>query len=245
MREEFTGQDERMVRLKVEELLGFSASDKPVLPKLNSQKSWPSHHEYRYEIIREGELPIPCVVIVPNQLNPDQPVTLVLNDQGKEGYLAQSENIQSFLEKGSILIAADLRGFGETEDPENYNDPKYFNKEYRIAMTAMHSGRPLMGQRVMDIISILDFIEKDDRMKSHRVKIHADGIYGPAVVHATYLDKRINEVEVKRSIASFTEFLTQPLQHDMYSNVLYGVLKYYDLNDLMRLSKRSFRLDKD
>jgi dienelactone hydrolase len=239
VRAEFTGQDESVVRLKVEELLGFSVSDQPVIPKLNLQRSQQGYDEYRYEIIRNGEIPIPCVVIVPNQLKPDLPMTLVLNEKGKEDYLAESGTIKTFVDKGGILIAADLRGFGETEDPAIYNDPKYFNKEYRIAMTAMHAGRPLMGQRIMDIFTILDFIEKDDKLKTHKVNIMANGIYGPAVVHAAYLDNRINETEIKGSITSFTDFLTKPMQHNMYSNVLYGVLNYYDLDDLVRLSDRA------
>lgn len=236
-RKEFTEQNEKVVRLKVEELLSFSASDQPFIPKFNSHGPKKGYQEYRYELIRNGELPIPCVVIISDQVNSDRPITLVLHDQGKEEYLAQSGAIQSVIDQGSILIAADLRGFGETQDPARYNDSKYFNKEYRIAMTAMHSGRPLMGQRVTDIITLLDFIEQDDKLKSQKVAVVADGLYGPAVVHAAYLDKRINQAEIKGSIKSFTDFLTNPIQHNMYSNVLYGVLNYYDLPDLVRLSK--------
>jgi len=68
------------------------------------------------------------------------------------------------------------------------------------------------------------------------VKVVANGKYGPAVVHAAYLDKRIQNAEISRSVKSFVEFLENPMQRDVYTNVLYGVLKYYDLPDLVKLS---------
>jgi hypothetical protein len=61
------------------------------------------------------------------------------------------------LTEGKILLLADLRGLGETTDPAFYTDAKYWNREYRNAMISMHIGRPIMGQRVVDILTLLDF----------------------------------------------------------------------------------------
>lgn len=79
-------------------------------------------------------------------------------------------------------------------------------------------------------------------MKGHPVKVFANGIYGPAVIHAAYLDERINSVEITHSVKTWKEYIEKPMQWDMYSNVLYGALKYYDLPDLIRLSNRPIRL---
>jgi len=100
----------------------------------------------------------------------------------------------------------------------------------------MHAGKPIMGQRVTDILSLLGFMENDTRLKNHPVSIVASGAYGPTVVHATFLDKRIRQCEISGSVKSFNDFLRNSLQKDVYSNVLYGVLKYYDLPDLVSLS---------
>lgn len=50
------------------------------------------------------------------------------------------------------------------------------------------------------------------------------------------MDERINSVEIKHSVKTWKEYIERPMQWDMYSNVLYGALKYYDLPDLIRLS---------
>lgn len=103
-------------------------------------------------------------------------------------------------------------------------------------MVSMHIGRPIMGQRVVDILTLLDFCSEHEFLKGHPVKVFANGIYGPVAIHAAYLDERINSVEIKHSVKTWKEYIERPMQWDMYSNVLYGALKYYDLPDLIRLS---------
>ena len=104
-------------------------------------------------------------------------------------------------------------------------------------MISMHIGRPIMGQRVVDILTLLDFCSEHELLKGHPVKVFANGIYGPAVIHAAYLDERINSVEITHSVKTWKEYI----EKHMYSNVLYGALKYYDLPDLIRLSNRPIR----
>jgi hypothetical protein len=93
--------------------------------------------------------------------------------------------------------------------------------------------RAIMGQRVVDILSVVDFISADPKMKDPAIRLMANGAYGHAAIRAAYLDPRIKQTELSRSMRSFTEPLENPIQKEEYSNVLYGVLQYYDLPDLM------------
>lgn len=56
-----------------------------------------------------------------------------------------------------------------------------------------------------------------------------------------YMDTRIIGANITRSVKTWKDFLVNPMQRDMYSNVLYGVLRYYDLPDLIRLSGKAVR----
>ena len=95
----------------------------------------------------------------------------------------------------------------ETTDPAFYTDAKYWNREYRNAMISMHIGRPIMGQRVVDILTLLDFCSEHEFLKGHSVKVFANGIYGPAAIHAAYLDERINSVEITHSVKTWKEYI--------------------------------------
>jgi hypothetical protein len=99
-------------------------------------------------------------------------------------------------------------------------------------MLSLHIGNSLTGQRVIDVLSVLDFCTAEPNLANHIVAVHANGTYGPAVLHAVYLDRRITHMQLEHTIKSYEEFLTDPLQYEMYTSVLFGVLQYYDLPDL-------------
>ena len=233
-REKYMQQDESAIKDKVLELLGIQmpASEIKIVP--TGTIPGRDCEMFKYQIVRDGEMPVACVAIIPDIVEESSPVVVYLNENGKEEFLKQYEQTAPFVAAGTIVVAADLRGLGETVDLPANNDPKYWNKEYRYSMVSMHIGRPIMGQRVVDLISLLDFISAQPQMKGRPVNVVANGIYGPVTIHAAFLDKRIQSAEISRSLKSFTDYVQNPMQHDMYSNVLFGVLKYYDLKDLIR-----------
>ena len=241
-RETFLSKGKKTVQTKMLDLLGLKGlPDHKIRIEATGHDSMREYEQYKFQLIREGEMPVPCILIMPSRANADSPIELRLQEEGKGTYLSEYANFAAALTEGKILLLADLRGLGETTDPAFYTDAKYWNREYRNAMISMHIGRPIMGQRVVDILTLLDFCSEHELLKGHPVKVFANGIYGPAVIHAAYLDERINSVEITHSVKTWKEYIEKPMQWDMYSNVLYGALKYYDLPDLIRLSNRPIR----
>jgi hypothetical protein len=235
-RDEFIKNDSKVIVSQVREMLGITFPKAKVIAEKTGFLKMRNYDIIKYQVMCEGEFPVPAVVCYPEITSAQSKVVLYLNEGGKDEILADESTVGKFISQGDILVVADLRGFGETLDPLYLNDAKYWNREYRNAMISMHIGKPIMGQRVTDIQSLLDFTTGDSVLKGHPVQIIANGDYGPAVVHATFLDKRIQKVEISGSIRSFNDFLRNTMQKDVYSNVLYGVLKYYDLPDLASLS---------
>lgn len=241
-RDGFVKQGHEAIKGKMLELLGLkSLPQSPIRIEETGHESLRGYEQYTYQLVREGEMPVPCVVLVPETVRPDSPVEIHLHEAGKQAFLGEYTNYSASLTDGTILIAADFRGLGETADPAFYTDAKYWNREYRIAMTSMHAGRPLMGQRVTDFLTLLDFCSQAEALKGHPVRVVADGVYAPVTLHAAFLDNRIGEASLSRSVKSWKSYLENPMQRDMYSNVLYGVLRYYDLPDLLRLCKGRVR----
>ena len=69
-----------------------------------------------------------------------------------------------------------------------------------------------------------------------------DGLFGPVLMHAAVLDPRIQKVTLSHTLKSWKGYLSNPLQYDMQSNVIQGVLQYYDLPDLVRLAEGRVRV---
>jgi hypothetical protein len=238
-RTEFLKQDEKLIRQKVLDMLGISIPAEKIRIEPTGILPQRNYTLYKYQIIRKGEMPVPCIVVMPEKTSAGAKVILSLNENGKDALLNDETTVSNYVNQGDILVVADLRGYGETADPISLNDTKYWNLEYRNSMISMHIGKPIMGQRVIDIISLLDFFETDKQLKGHPITVVANGSYGPAVVHASYLDQRIAKAEISRSVKSFSDYLQNIMQRDVYTNVLYGVLKYYDLSDLINLSGKN------
>lgn len=238
-RAEFQKSPKPVIDKKVKELLGIEIPKNEISAEPSGSMKLRNYDVLKFQINRSGQMPVPCVVCIPENVSKKSRIMLYLNEGGKDEILADENTMLSITNQDNILVLSDLRGFGETADPSSLNDTKYWNREYRNAMTSLHTGKPIVGQRVIDIITLLDFFNAQDQLKGHPVSVRATGTYGPVVIHAAYLDKRIENAEISGSIKSYNEYLENLMQRDMYSNVLYGVLKYYDLKDLADLSGKS------
>lgn len=234
-REAFCAQDPASVQAGIRQLLGLGGDPAPVQAVSSGSRELRGFTEYRFQLNREGEFPVPVVVRVPENVRPDSGIEVRLCDQGKGSLLSELDRYDA-VSDGTILLFADLRGLGESTDPVEYNLLKYWNKEYRLAATSLHIGRPLPGQRVMDVLTLLDFCDAQEMLQGRPVRITAEGFCGPVAAHAAVLDARIRKVTLSRSLRTWRSYLENPLQYDMLSNVVPGALRCYDLPDLVRLS---------
>ncbi len=232
-RKNFLQQAESLIRKSMLTLLGIAEPIEKITVVQTGFLKGRTSDLHRYQILRKGEMPVPCVVVIPERMAATGKVVICLNESGKDFILNDEATVNSYVNEGDILVVADLRGYGETTDPAVQNDVKYWNKEYRNAMISLHTGRSIVGQRVVDIWSLVDFISSDKRFSGHAIKLVANGSYGPVAVHAAYLDKRIAQTEISHSIKSYTEFLQNTRMNEAYTNVIPGVLKFYDLKDLI------------
>lgn len=198
--------------------------------------------EYRYQLNRADQMPVSVIVRIPDAATPKSPVLVHLHQAGKEAFLADYDR-QDMTTDGTIQVFADVRGVGEMLDPHQYNLTKYWNSEYRCAVLGLHENRPLMGQRVIDIHTLVNFCSTDSKLAGRSINIVADGLYGPVLMHAAVLDSRISHVTLSRSLKTWRSYLENPTQYDMYTNVLKGALLYYDLPDLIALSGGRVRFE--
>jgi cephalosporin-C deacetylase-like acetyl esterase len=183
----------------------------------------------------EGEVPLPCLVLAPAKATGTDTVIVCLDHRGKSHVLADSAFTELQAGKGRTLFLADLRGMGETAEKPGANDPKYYNSEYHNAILSLHTGRPLPGQRVKDIITLLDYISSIEELKGKPVRIFATGPAATASLMAAAIDRRITALELSETIKTFAEIAWKPMDKDWYSYVVPGVLCYFDLPDLVAL----------
>lgn len=179
-------------------------------------------------IIRKSdEIPLPVLVTYPKGRVKN--LVIWLSDDGKNKLIDSVD----FSAEETAYIFADLRGTGETADKAEMNDPKYFSKDYRNAMLALHIGKPLIGQRVEDIITLLDFISGNKQLSAAKIEVNTKGNVGIAAVHAAFFRSDIGKLQLYQCLENYQQILKQPLIKDRYGLVVNKILEYYDIPDMV------------
>lgn len=189
---------------------------------------------------RAGQIPLPVLAVYPK--GQVKGVSVWLHSKGKWNIADSTALIRKYLGQQQAVIMADLSGAGETADPVVLNDAKYFNAEYRNAMLALHVGTSLPALRTQDVITLLDLVAQDEKMKGTPVKVFANGHLSLPALQAAVIDNRIREIQVSDTVSSFEEAITDPLKKDWYSYVIPGVLQYYDITDLRAALKERLKI---
>jgi cephalosporin-C deacetylase-like acetyl esterase len=186
---------------------------------------------YKMIIRQEGQTPLPVLMALTSK---HKKIVAWFHDGGKHVIADSIELVKSYLDQGAVVILCYVRGTGETADKPELNDPKYFNREYRNAMLALHTGRSLVIQRASDILLALSGVTfaADTRLP---LEIHASGPVALSALHAATVNDRISRLYLYNCITSFKQILENPAARDWYSYVIPGVLKYYDIPDLVKL----------
>jgi dienelactone hydrolase len=134
------------------------------------------------------------------------------------------------------LVLVDPRGMGKTiSKEESGRSPSPFGRDWKDAYIALYIGRPLLGQRVSDLLRILEGLDAASSDEDHRgFHVVGVGAAGPVVLHAALLDEHglIKQVTLERSLISWADVVERGISRHQMGNVVPGVLQSYDLPDL-------------
>jgi dienelactone hydrolase len=159
--------------------------------------------------------------------------------------LANPGVIDELLKSPARVVLINPCGMGET-DPGAESRPNWpFGSDWKEAYLSIHLARPLLGQRVVDILAVLGGLkaEADDTDGFHLVGV---GTAGPVVLHAALLDAEglVKEVTLERSLTSWEDLVKQGISRGQLGSVVPGALKVYDLPNLAgRLAPRPVHIE--
>jgi cephalosporin-C deacetylase-like acetyl esterase len=173
---------------------------------------------------------IPAVLFAPKAAGPKAAV-LFVDGRGKSAARAE---LQALAEAGMVVLAPDLRGFGETRwVAEGGSDWNRVLGDYDSSMTAMLTGTSLVGMRALDVMRGLDILAARADVDRSRISAIGRGGAGIPLLHAAVLDDRIGKLALDGVLASYDMVVRRAVNRGIFEQVVPGVLKSYDLPDLM------------
>ncbi len=146
---------------------------------------------------------------------------LAVSGEGKSVGAAAGGPLEKWVKEGHPVVALDLRGYGETAPA----DKGVFGGDWKEAFLGFHLNRPLLGQRVRDILAA-------NEAMGGSCHLVASGAAAPAALHAAALDPRIPAVTLEGGLVSWSSVLRTPVTQNQLANVVPGALERYDLPTL-------------
>lgn len=188
----------------------------------------------KMKLSRDGEVPVPALVYVPDNLTEDVPATLYLDGAGKAAQAGVGGAVEDLVQAGQIVMSIDARGFGETSDSTGAT---YRNDNYRCNALSLYNGQPLLGGRVEDTLSALDVLLDQLHVDASQISIVGVGDAGPVAAHAAAIDTRFSQIALEsQNVESWIDdVICEPLSSNRMQHIVPGGLEKYDLPDLNQL----------
>lgn len=249
-RKAFIEGDRQAVIEKVKELIGLQTPAGGISCEVTAETDYPGYHFKAFRLYRQGQVPIACALIVPEGCTNESNINICLNEEGKNALMRSSKQLEYFFQKKEVLLLADIRGFGETRpalfgqtlvsremDLNGGGDVvKGWNRDMQTDLSGIWTGNTMIGQRVGDIQTLLDWCGTDSALKGRTITLTANGHAAVAALHAIVIDPRISKARIGEFNMRYRLYIADPMQRDMVQDCIPGVVQYYDLQDLINFA---------
>jgi dienelactone hydrolase len=178
--------------------------------------------------IQSGDAELPGLIAVPNS-GGRKPGVLIVSSQPAAKTL-EGGDVDRMAKDGKFVMA-----FQPTPAPpgsEGLKSP-YLGTFNLLSLRALLVGKTIPGIRIEDVIHAVDWLVSRSDVDSSTLTVYGDGPMGTVVLHAAALDSRMRRVVVENSLAGYRMAIEQPLHRNISEVLIPGVLRQYDLGDLL------------
>jgi hypothetical protein len=156
-----------------------------------------------------------------------------LPDRGMSEDGAPAKAMEELIKQGREVLSLDLRGLGVTSPSPPGAKPSFFGVDFKHSFLSLHLNRPLLGQRVLDVLVVLRESGVAESAK-RGIHLYGEGVAGLVALHAAaLLDRKDVETTLDGSLAAWQSIFDIPVTYNQLSSIVPGAMKTYDLPDLV------------
>jgi dienelactone hydrolase len=179
----------------------------------------------------DGQLPLACLRFVPDK--PTGAAALILDGDGKaaqaDGEPDAPTVARQLVQQGTIVLAVDLSGLGETSVGKPSST---LSAEWKEACLAYLIGRSLVGVRAEEVLAAARWAIHEQRPPDGRVGLVARGRAVVASLHAAALEPDLfADCRFENGFDSWHDLAGKPSSEHL-ADVVHAALASYDLPDL-------------
>jgi cephalosporin-C deacetylase-like acetyl esterase len=130
----------------------------------------------------------------------------------------------------AVLVIAPRPSIPGTEEEKSPLLGNFYLTELRAELI----GCTLLGLRVDDVIAAVNFMQGSTTGDPNQISAQASGHLGLVLLHAAVLDSRLQHIAVDHVLESYKSLIDAPVPKDAPQDILPGVVRRYDIPDLVR-----------
>ena len=181
----------------------------------------------------------PAFLFAPKSSVKDKPVLLLLEPRGRLAQWGEGGLCLKLAAAGIPVCAADVRGIGDLS-PEVGRGNRFYtiphSAEEEYAWASLILGKPLVGQRVTDLLAFVRGFDSMEVTRGRRIVVAASESLTVPALFAAALEPRIETVYLSGGLVSFQSILDVEEYKHPTANFLKGVLRILDLPGLASLA---------
>jgi len=223
-------KDMAKLRAAVRNRLGVpsGAGLQPVGVKETGVLARPGYRIHKLAFETEPGITVPTLLFAPEGAG-RKPAVLYLNPEGKAADAGPGGALEATVKAGHLVLAADLRGWGESAPPKK---PGVYGPAYQTAMRAILVGKTMVGMQVYDALRLFEYLAARAEVDASEIMVRGKGHGGVVGLYAAVLEPRIAKLYLEGTVASYMEIVRAKLHENIINIVAPGVLRDFDLPDL-------------
>jgi cephalosporin-C deacetylase-like acetyl esterase len=219
------------VRAKAMELTFYQPHSGPVRTTSFGRIERPACHVEKLTYESERGISIPALLFVPAGGAARKPAIILADARGKSAVAKEAED---FAGRGYVVLAPDLRGFGETRPPLDGHD--YFVRnfgDYENSLTALLIGKTMAGMRAADVTAGVELLATHAAVDPARIAAAGRGAAALSTLFAALFDQRISTVVLDGMLVSYESVVNERINQTIVEQIVPSTLKYFDLPDVI------------
>ena len=224
------------IRTGLTSLLNLPSDRAPVKGVTLSADSGQGLHTEEVQIESEPGVRVVGWFVRSEQGAARRPVVLYISDKDVNAAVAEPSPLQEMIAQGHAVCAVNLRGMGLSVPRPPAGGPDFYRGmelAERFAWTNLVLGKPAIGQRVWDILRVLDYLATRSDVDVSQIRILGRGSAGIAGGMAALLDERVRSILLTQAILSYQSLVDCEDYSVSLDWFVPGILQHFDLPDIL------------
>ncbi len=187
------------------------------------------------EVQSAPEVWLPAFLLLPEKIARNKPVLLVLDDADSTRLWFDPEVDRILPEDSPAVCAADVRGVGALTPEFGPGTPGYaewHRQEENYAWSSLIFGKPLVGQRVTDILALVAALSRYPATAGRPLHVAALGKLTAPALFAAALEPAIQSLYLAGGLVSFRNLVETEIYQYPFANFVPDFLNHTDLPEI-------------